>query len=572
MKKIRSGAKRSTMFAFFLFLIAGAVACGVPQPTSTPQPPPAPTSASTAPTVAATATSAQPKPASGGALIYANPQKARSDSMDPATQSGLPAGQPTWLLYNHLVYFNSQKGAQPQLATSWEISTDGKAYTFHLRTDVKFHDGTPLDAAAVKFSLDRIVRPEMKGQQAANYLQAVYDSTEVLDPSTVRVKIKTPSTAFLYQMSRQIFGIVSPTAVKQMGDEKFALNPVGSGPYKFKELVSGDHLTLVRNPDYRWGPEAFGNTGPAYPDQVTFRYIPETTTRLATLDTGEVNFIEDVPLQEVARLEKDPRIKIYKKAPAGLSEAIQLNIKKAPTSDLAVRQAIEFAINKDQINKAVFFGYSIPTYSLLASPDMLGYDANIGEGLYKYDPAQARQILDKAGWTLGNDGLRRKGDQVLKLQFITDTQSQLEELVQAQLREIGMQVDITRLDPAGAATAWKSGEHNMTLGTGGIQGRSNPDAEILSTAYTCSQVGSFNSSHYCDDSFDKQILAAVAIQDPAQRAAAYKELQKSILSQALAVPVVQYTKIWASSAKVQGVNLWDPGGVYIRLNGAWIQP
>ncbi|MBI3914284.1 MAG: hypothetical protein HY327_08895 [Chloroflexi bacterium] len=586
MTKIRSGATRSTPFFFFLLLIAGAAACSAPQAASTPQPPPAPTtvsvaptsasaaptSASVAPTAAATATSAQPKPASGGTLIYANSQKARSDSMDPATQSGLPAGQAVWLLYNQLVYFDPQKGAMPQLATSWEVSPDGKSYTFRLRTDVKFHDGTPLDAAAVKFSLERTVRPELKGQQAANYLQAIYVSTDVLDASTVRVNIKNSSTAFLYQMSRQIFGIVSPTAVNQLGDAKFALNPVGSGPYKFKELVSGDHVTLVRNPDYKWGPAAFINSGPAYPDQFIFRYLPEITTRLAALQTGEVNFIEDVPLQDVAGLEKDPRFKIYKKAPAGLSEAIQLNIKKAPTSELAVRQAIEFAINKEQINKAVFFGYSTPTYSLLGSPDMLGYDASIGESLYKFDQAQARQILDKAGWTLGTDGLRRKGDQVLKLQFITDTTSQVEELVQAQLREVGMQVELTRLDPAGAATAWKKGEHNLTLGSGGIQGRSNPDAEIISTAYTCSQVGTFNTSQYCDEAFDKQILAAVAIQDNAQRAAAYKELQKAILSQALSVPIVQYTKIWASTSKIQGVNLFDPGGVYIRLNGAWVQP
>ena len=157
----------------------------------------------------------------------------------------------------------------PGLADSWEISPDAKMYTFKLKKGVKFHDGTPFNAAAVKFTMDRVVDPAVKAGQSHDQL-GPYDHTEVVDDYTARIVMKQPYAPLLTNLNGYL-GIVSPTAVEKMGLAEFARHPVGSGPLMFKEWVPKDHVTLVKNLDYNWASSYFKHTGPAYLDQVAVK-------------------------------------------------------------------------------------------------------------------------------------------------------------------------------------------------------------------------------------------------------------------------------------------------------------
>jgi len=175
----------------------------------------------------------------------------------------------------------------PGLAASWTISEDGKVYTFNLRKDVKFHDGTPFNAEAVKFNIDRMLDPKTKSQKAA-FLLGPYESSEVVDEFTFRLRLKQPYASLLDGMSMSYVAMASPTAIKSRGDQ-YELYQVGTGPFRFKEYIPKDHVTLVPNPDYKWGPSFFKHTGAPYLQEVIWKFLPEPATRAPALQAGDVD-------------------------------------------------------------------------------------------------------------------------------------------------------------------------------------------------------------------------------------------------------------------------------------------
>src|SRR5438046_2052607 len=172
----------------------------------------------------------------------------------------------------------------PAIAEKWEVSPDATVYTFNLKKGVKFHDGTPFNGAAVKFTLDRIVDPTTKAGQSHDQL-GPYDHTEVVDDYTIKVVMKQPYAPLLTNMNGYM----------------------GIGPFMFKEWVPKDHVTLVKNPDYNWGSSFFKHTGPAYLDEVVYKIIPEPSVRTGTLKTGETQIIDELDPLEYATLSKDPK-------------------------------------------------------------------------------------------------------------------------------------------------------------------------------------------------------------------------------------------------------------------------
>ena len=212
-------------------------------------------------------------------------------SLDPANSAA--AGlNPLRLLFDTLVVQGSDSTPRPGLAQSWTISDGGKAYTFKLKDNVRFHDGTPLDAHAVKFSLDRATSAQAKANFTIS-LAGIYQTTEVSDDLTARVVLTQPYAALLDALGEGYHAIVSPAAVATYGRD-FDQRPVGSGPYRFREWAPKSHVTIERNPDYAWGAASSKHRGPPYPDQLTFRLVPDGPTRLATLETGEIHVAEEI--------------------------------------------------------------------------------------------------------------------------------------------------------------------------------------------------------------------------------------------------------------------------------------
>jgi peptide/nickel transport system substrate-binding protein len=272
---------------------------------------------------------------------------------------------------------------KPALAESWTISDDGLTYTFKLHDGVKFHDGTDMTAEDVKFSLDRAMAPESTNAQKA--LFEPIESVEVVDPTTVVVKLKRPTGHFLFNMGWGDAVIVAPeTADNNKSD------PVGTGPFKFGEWVAGDHITLVKNPNY-WG-------APVALDKATFKIIPDPAAATAALMAGDVDAFSLFPAPEArAQFEADPRFKVAVGSTEG-ETILAINNGRKPFDDPRVRQAIAHAIDRQAIIDGAMFGLGTPIGSHFAPHHPAYFDLT---GTYPYDPEKARELLKEAGYPDG---------------------------------------------------------------------------------------------------------------------------------------------------------------------------
>jgi peptide/nickel transport system substrate-binding protein len=479
-------------------------------------------------------------PTMGGQLIIG--MQHEPSGMDP--HSDLHRFLPiiAWPVYDTLIYKDAQGSYISGLATSWEESADGLTYTFKLRQGVKFHDGTPFDAKAVKFSFDRIVNPETKSRMAVTLL-GPYESTEVVDDYTVKVHFKEPHAGFVDAVSQVWLAMVSPPAVEKWGAD-YRLHQVGTGPFRWVEYVEKEHIILERNPDYNWAPPHFKHRGPAYLDGITFKFIPEDAIRLGTLETGETNLINEVPPQDVARLESDPNFSVTIISLPGWTNAYMINIAKGPTDDLAVRQAILYAVNRQQIVDTLFAGAYPVAYGPM-SPVTYGYDRGL-ETLYPYDPAKAEEILEQAGWKKGPTGIREKDGNPLKLILIHWGSPARHEIVQAQLKQVGMDVEIQMVAPLAYIEAARAGEHNLTMLSAQYSDPSALNGYFKSGA-------PYDWTKHQNDRLDALLDQGIKTLDEKQRLEIYAEIQQIIMKDAMVLPLYVTTAIFGAQSEVEGL-------------------
>jgi peptide/nickel transport system substrate-binding protein len=437
---------------------------------------------------------------------------------------------------------------QPGLATSWEVSADGLSYTFHLRQGVKFHDGTPFNAEAVKFNFERILDPAIESRWAIQ-LVGPYDSSEVVDEYTFRVKLKEPYGPFLEALTQAFLGMVSPTAVTKWGDEYY-LHQTGTGPFIFKEYVPKDHLTLERNPDYNWAPAAYQHQGLAYLDRMLFRFIPESATRLGTVETGETHLIHNVPPRDVAILQANPSLQVYINPTSGRARHYTLNIERDPTSELAVRRALNVAIDREQIVKTLFGDVYSPAYGHLA-PKTLFYDPELEKEFgqkYAHDPARAAKLLEEAGWIMGADGIRYKDGKPLKLLLVAASQREVHELVQAQLKQVGFDVEFQMPAVPAFFEACGKGEANLCF----LGGMSPPDPGLWMRGFF-GLDGQYNWSRHSNTQLDNLLNEGVKTVDQAKRQEIYSQASRIIRDEALTLPVYYEKDIFVARTEVKNL-------------------
>jgi peptide/nickel transport system substrate-binding protein len=282
---------------------------------------------------------------------------------------------------------------EPRLATSWSVSADGLEWTFKLRPGVKFHDGTPFDAQAVKYTLDRVLdrnHPASKWGTwsfVRGYLAPVKEVV-VVDPLTVKFVLKFPNATFLTYLAMPNLGIISPAAQNKL-KEGFAAKPVGTGPYRFDGWQRGVKLTLTRNEGY-WGPKGKAKT-------IIFRPIPEDQTRVAELLSGGVDVITNVVPDALDLLKKNPNTSILRQ-PGLTLWYVALNTKKKPFSDVRVRRALNYAVNRQAIVRDVLKNTGEPAAQFVP-PASWGYAPDARK--YTYDPARAKALLAEAGYPNG---------------------------------------------------------------------------------------------------------------------------------------------------------------------------
>ena len=471
--------------------------------------------------------------------------------IDPHLNASAELGIPLSSVYDTLVYLDPASHAfAPGLAESWDLSPDGQTYTFHLRTGVKFHDGAAFNAEAVCVNLNRIANPDNKSQKAAGMLgpQGNYRGCEAPDARTATVHLKQPYAPLLDSFSQVYFGMASPAALAQWGNQDYQFHQVGTGPFKFVEYVAGDHLTLTRNPDYTWGPSLLANHGPAHLDTVVFKFYEDPATRAIALESGAVQVIGEVLPQDAARLQKDPRFKLYPTAIPGQPLQILLNTQRPPTDDARVRQALLIGVDRPGLVKAVFGNYSpIATGPLTAAT--FGY--SLEAAVPAYDPAQAARLLADAGWRDGNgDGLLDKDGQDLSVDLVfapLGLMPQAAQGVEANWKALGIKVNSRQaanfiaLKDAQASCAYNAISLNFF----------GSDPDLLRAWFTSG--GFYNWSKVNDPDLDTLLTNGFLTTDPAARAKIYAEVQKRIDDEILVIPLRDYVNLNVASAKVTGL-------------------
>jgi len=491
---------------------------------------------------------ATPEP-KGGKIVVAI--GAEPDMLYPQRGSSSWAGLINATLYDTLVYIGPDGNFQPGLAESWEYADDAMTYTFHLRKDVKFHDGTPFNAEAVRFSFERVMDPEARAWAAYAYMEAEkLDSVEVLDEYTVRVNYKEPFAPFMTAITTMWLAPVSPPAVEKWGED-FGRNPVGTGPFKFVEWVSGSHVTVERNPDYKWAPPFIENKGPAYLEQITFRFITDNQTRLAALETGEADIIESVPAPEVPRFWSDPGYQILKHIPAGNGMILQINHDKWPGSMMEVRQAMNYAVNQVAINNILYTGLYDPAYGPV-SPTTPCYWKGV-EDLYPHDLDKAKQILADAGFKdTDGDGIVEMDGKPLAIDFYWNAGltgwTQLAEAVQAQMRQAGIDLVLYGLE----RDAYFSAVHDAKQGMNFMwYERDDPDILRILFHSKGAVEGGFNRAYYRNAEVDVYLDKGAQTGDLEQRCESYYKAQEQIMKDAAIVPVNNRVVFWGAKSSLK---------------------
>jgi peptide/nickel transport system substrate-binding protein len=483
----------------------------------------------------------------GGTVVVGLDQE--PPTLDPHASPSAVTFQIMASVTENLLYLTPERKLQPWLAESWETSPDGASFTFRLRKDVTFQDGEPLTAAVVKWNFDRIVDPNFKAGGALNAL-AGYSGSEVLDDSTVKVQFKKPYAPFLTYVAGGTLSLVSPKAAKERG-ESFGQRPVGTGVFAVAEYVSKDHVTLVRNPQYNRTPPWGEHEGPAYLDKIVWKFIPEPGTRVTTVETGETQLIDLVPSQDLPRLGKNKNIRIEKVPWPGIPRIMMLNVKKPPTDELAVRQAINYGVDKEALVQTLFKGtgqvaYTPLTMGMLDDPSLRAF--------YPYDPEKARQLLEQAGWRApAGDGIRQRDGK--KLEFLINNIDYgggpwpEAQIVQAQLGELGFDVKIK----SQARAPWYEDNYKC-LTNAPIMFLRAGDWDGLYSLFHASVVGSnFNFSCYSNPTVDELLERGRQEGDAERRKQVYVTLEKLLLEEAVSVPLVDEWSVWAVRSTVKGL-------------------
>lgn len=476
------------------------------------------------------------------------------DTLDPGATGLALTLLMSFTMFDPLVWWlpdaNGVTGSfHPGLATSYSVSPDAATYTFTLRKDVTFHDGTPFDATAVKATYDHIVDPATKSRSGLGAL-GPYQETRIIDPHTVQIVFSQPNASFLHQQAAGNFGIASPTALAKYGPTGFGNHPVGTGPFVFGEYASGDHLTVTRNPAYKWGPAALGTSGPAALESITFRIVADDSGRYNALQAGQLQIAMNLPPNDISAVTRSHAFNQMRVQSIGTPQGLPINVTKPPTDDVRVRQAILYAVDQDKLVKEVLFGVDTAAHNVL-TPLTPGFSKSAGS-LYSYDPAKAQSLLESAGWTMGGNGVRTKNGQQLSLDILLFSGGGLElptQFVVSELAKVGFTAQTTVKPFATAATESNQGVQNLSA-----FGYYGADPYLLNIWVNSNAIKSgFNWSHYSNPAVDAMIAKANVTPDETTRDALYGNISTTLMNDAIYLPLWDVNGEFTTATNVRGL-------------------
>jgi peptide/nickel transport system substrate-binding protein len=434
----------------------------------------------------------------------------------------------------------------PGVAEKWDVSDDGLTYTFHLKPGVKFTDGTPLDAKAVVWNVARQLDKDnpqyiMNTGPVEGYTDFTYGdvaSYKALDDLTVQFVFKQPSAPFLNSMAMVWNGLVSPAAAAKWGKD-YRNHPLGSGPFVFREWRTRDQVILDANPAY-WG-------GKPKIDHLIFKEMPDSQAAVLALKRGEIQILGDVGSQTIAAIKADANLEILTQ-PGLAVDGVSLPTDTPPFNDKRVRQALNYAVDKDAINKALFNGLAVPMTSPLPAAQW-GFDASL-KG-YPYDPEKARALLKEAGVAPG-----------LQVEFITYNSPRgynpagpnLAVAIQGYLKKIGVEANVRQMEIGGFLQAARTGTYKGLAMEGWTGDNGDPD-NFIGEMWGVKNIPVVNWCRYNNPAFEKLLADALKVADQGKRAAIYAEAQKIVVDDAPWIFINSTLQVRAIRKQVKGFQL-----------------
>ena len=450
-------------------------------------------------------------------------------------------------IFETLVRVDTDLKIQPGLAESWETPDDGKTWRFHLQEGISFHDGTPFNAAAVVFSYGDEAYARTTILRAVAHVEAV-------DEHTVEFVLKRPMPLPFY-LTHVAWPVMSPTSVNEQGE---FVKPVGTGPFKFDHQIDEQKIVLVRNDAY-WGEK------PTL-EKVTFRVVPDATTRVMALERQEVDMIIKVPEAEVSRLDGEPDITVHRRLTT-ITDFLQFNCQRAPFNDLAVRMAVAYAVDTEQMVATVLEGIGEPARGRPFSPVMMF--ANPDLDLFEANVEQSKELLSAAGWQdIDGDGLLEKDGETLNATLLVARGAwaprhvSIAEAVQGALREVGMEVEIQLLDRGVGRKLETAGDFDIILRTGYFVWGPYPRHFFIH--HTNSPWG-----HFQDEEYDQLVNAADMTANLEKQQELYFKLQDMVIERLPSFYLVHEEKIVATNVYVQGYTI-TAEAPWLNLEGVYM--
>jgi peptide/nickel transport system substrate-binding protein len=482
---------------------------------------------------------AQGTPTRGGSLNVGFPSD--SKTLDPTFSVQFTERQVLYTIFNTLVRYEPDFSIKPELAESWAIEDEGKRIVFKLRAGVKFHDGTAFDAEAVKWNIDRRLDKDVASPQRAQ-LEPIIAAVRVLDPLTVAFDLKQRSPGLLSLLGERPGFMISPSAGKKFGQD-LGNNPVGTGPFMFKEWVKGSHINVERNPNY-WEP------GKPYLDRIAFKDIAGSVVGVQRLITGDLDFVGDLSPQEIKAVAGRSGLKLYP-ITVGRWYSLQWHMYEPPFDNAKLRQAIAHGIDRKRINDIVMDGKG----ALIDGPTPDGlWWFNPDAKAYPYDPAKAKALLAEAGYPNGFS-------YTLSTPQIGVFQ-QINQLVQEQLAAIGIAL---KLEPV-AQSEWYDRLVKRATNMSPNRWTQRPDPDGLLYILFHSK-GFANTTGYNNPRVDNLLEQARNTYDQAARRKLYDELQEILVKDIPMLSLFYSVEYGVLRDSVQGF-VWIPDQIP-RFRDLW---
>jgi peptide/nickel transport system substrate-binding protein len=353
--------------------------------------------------------------------------------------------------------------------------------------------------------------------------------------------------------------------VAELGDDYGVVEVDGTGPYRLQEWMADDRMVLARNEDYTWGPDFYENTGPVYPEELILQVVPEDASRTALIETGEADINIEVAPRDVSRLQDTAGVTV-ESFPRVSSNHIGFNLEREMFQDINVRRAVMHGINRQEITEFVMHGQADPAEGYL-HPAMVGAaDRDQTRPLVEYDPERSQELLEESGWELNGDGIYEKDGEPLSftLYLTTELNEQIAQAAQAQLREVGIDMQVNRMEGAAFSAATTDGEH---------------DARFIPMIYSSEDhmyffvsdfIPSPNTIRWQDPEYDELFELSQSTTDEDERINAFTQMEMRMLEEAVVVPIQHLRWIFAWGDHVHGTKFHPIQGVY-KMMDFWVE-